>query len=111
MCDVLYVQLAILSPCSETRNLHQCIRQALTQRFEDLSDYNRTYAVLQQDSVSAGTAINLVLWLLSSFSNGIISRELWTHVSPYLITCDFFVCETLEEEVNSNNSGTEIDKK
>jgi len=80
--DVLYVQLAILSPCLETLNLHQYIRQALIQRFEHLSDYNRTYAILQQDSVSPGTAINLVLWLQRSFSNGIISKELWTHITP-----------------------------
>jgi hypothetical protein len=56
--DVSYVQLAILGPYLETRNLHQYIRQTLTQRFEDLSDYDRSYAILQQDSVTAGTAIN-----------------------------------------------------
>jgi len=77
--DVLYVQLAIFSPCLEIRNLHQYIRQTLTQRFEDLSDYDRTYAILQQDSVTADTANNLVLCLKSSFGNGLISRELWTH--------------------------------
>jgi len=40
--DVLYVQLAMLSPCLETRNLRQYKRQTLTQCFEDPSDYYRT---------------------------------------------------------------------
>ena len=46
-----------------------------------------------------------------SFNIGLISRELWTHISLYLITCDFCVCEMLKEDMNSNNPRTESDNK
>ena len=109
--DVLYVQLAILSPCLETRNLPQYIRQTLTQRFEDPSDYDRSYAILQQDSVTADAAINLALWLQNVFGGGgtATQRGLWpphsrgfsgSHITEapqsvgLLLTSDQLVAET-----------------
>ena len=39
----------------------------MTQRFEDMSDYDRTYAILQKDGVTAGTANNLVPFFAEFF--------------------------------------------
>jgi hypothetical protein len=98
VCDVLHVQLAILNPCLESRNLQQSVRQTLTKRSEVLSDYVRTYSMLQQDGATADTAINLVLCLQSYFGNRVTSREFWTHISSYLITSDFLCMRNVNGE-------------
>jgi hypothetical protein len=72
-------------------NPQQYITHVLTSLFEHLSNYERIYDILQQDSETAHTTNNSICCLQTAVCERVICRGLWPPHSPDVNLCNFYL--------------------
>ena len=96
----------ITSILAEATNSHPCITHTRAQLLEHLTEYDRTYSFFWK-SVSSSHHKELNALPGEWLSHRIIIRCLWPPHPPDLMSCDFYLKGTLNDEVYWNNPRSE----
>jgi hypothetical protein len=83
----------------ETVNAVGYENNILSPFFTELTDEERLYGVVQQDSATAHTAHVSLEALQEAFDDHLISRGLWPPLPPDLTPCDFYLWASLNDSV------------
>jgi hypothetical protein len=92
---------------NKTINFERYVQVILGQFFSQLTEGERLYGWLQQDSATAQTARLSVQALFNVFGDRNISRGIWPARSPYLNPYNFFLWCCLKDKVYYSNLRTE----